>query len=243
MLTDSHTHITDVRVLDVMKNFNVYALVCAMDPAQCVQVREWSKIHPHVIPTYGIHPWNADKFSAADIMEYLEETTVIGEIGMDKKWCEVPLDIQRKVFIEQLEIAERRRVPVILHTKAQEKEIVDIISNYTMPKLVHWYHCKHWLEDYLKQDCYFTIGPDAYRHKPIQDMAKVVPIERLLVETDGIDSIAWARKEESAAPEEVPKQLMATLKLVADLRGIDAEELRIQVNKNFTTFCGHKLPE
>lgn len=236
MLTDGHCHIKTVDVLDVLKTNNIFSLVCGMDPDECARIAEWGKDNKHVIPTYGLHPWNAGKISLESMAPYLEECSVIGEIGMDNVWCDVPLDLQEKAFVAQLDIAQRRNVPVILHTKGQESEIADILTRYTMPVLIHWYSCENFLDKYLDKGYYFTIGPSVEQDKNVQAVALAAPIDRILVETDGVEAIEWARGS-SAIPSDIPVVLKEIMSSVARLRKMATAELAERVNMNFTRFC------
>ena len=240
MLTDGHSHIQSAKVLDILKAFNIWTMGCGMDPSECEQLRKWAKACDRLIPTYGIHPWNAEKVDISEMTEYLNECCVIGEIGMDSVWCKVPLASQEKAFVAQLEIAQRRNVPVILHTKGQEQEIAKIIARYSIPKLIHWYSCDKHLELYLDRGYYFTIGPDIDTDETVQEVAKHAPLDRLLVETDGVEGIAWA-KNTKAGPEDIPRTLMEITSSVAKLRNIDATTLAHQINRNFARFSGKHI--
>ncbi|KAK8884991.1 hypothetical protein M9Y10_044119 [Tritrichomonas musculus] len=233
MLTDAHAHIADKEVINILKEYNIYTTACAMSPDECIFVESLSKQDPsRVIPTYGLHPWNSSSYTVDQMMPYLQKCIAIGEIGMDNVWCEVPLDIQRKVFIQQLDIAAQRGVPVILHTKGKEKEIAEIIENYKIPVLVHWYSCENYLDMYLNKGYYFSIGPDIHKEKAVQKVAATVPIDRILIETDGIEGIAWAI-DKPATSKDIPSSLKTTLESVAKLRGIEPSALQTQVNENW----------
>lgn len=240
MLTDGHSHIKNTKVLDVLKACNVWTLGCAMDPKESEQLRQWAKTCDRLIPTYGIHPWNAEKVAISEMTEYLQECCVIGEIGMDSVWCKVPLESQEKAFVAQLDIAQHRNVPVILHTKGQELEIANILKRYSIPALIHWYACDKHLERYLDMGCYFTIGPDIDTDVTVQEVAKHAPLDRILVETDGVDGVAWARKTD-VQPEDIPRVLVEITNSVAKLRNIDAATLTRHINANFSRFCGRQI--
>lgn len=233
MLTDAHSHIADKEVINILKEFNIYTTACAMSPDECAFVESLYTLDPiRVIPTYGLHPWKSSDYTVEQMMPYLQRCIAIGEIGMDNVWCDVPLDIQRKAFIQQLDIASERNVPVILHTKGQEKEIAEIINNYKVPVLVHWYSCESYLDLYLNKGYYFSIGPDINKERAVQKVARTVPIDRILIETDGIEGIAWAI-DKPATPKDIANSLKNTLESVAKLREIDPETLQKQVNENW----------
>ena len=163
---------------------------------------------------------------------FLHKVPVIGEIGMDNVWCDVPLDIQQKVFEEQLALACELKKPVILHTKGQEKEIAAIIRNYPNRYLIHWYSCDHSLEEYIDQNCYFSIGPDVWWNPATRNVARKVPSNRILTETDGLNAVQWAYDEapddkKSLLPD-IPFTTKAALELVtrtiSSIRGISEKD-------------------
>lgn len=113
--------------------------------------------------SFGIHPWYADKYEETHIgiAEAYRLCDAVGEIGMDNVWCSVPLDVQRRVFARQLQIAADLRKPIVLHTKGMEAEIAAMVRGFPHPVCVHWYSGDtKTFEKFLEQDCYFTLGPD-----------------------------------------------------------------------------------
>ena len=170
--------------------------------------------------SFGIHPWYSDRFDPRDCWEYFEACPIIGEIGMDSVWCEVPLDVQRRAFAQQLELAAELGKPVVLHTKGQERQIAEMIRDFPGKVCVHWYSGSEAdFEKFLETDCYFTLGPDLAEKYALQEdtelwsggtavslagqnemahstalyrrMLREIPAERLFLETDGLSSIAW----------------------------------------------------
>ena len=97
---------------------------------------------------------------------YFSECPVIGEIGMDSVWCNVPLAVQEKVFTEQLAVAAQLDKPVILHTKGQEKRIASLIAGYPNTYLVHWYSDPVFPKSFLELDCYFLSAPTSGGIRP-----------------------------------------------------------------------------
>ena len=178
----------------------------------------------------GIHPWKADVTSWEEMEPILRAAPVIGEIGLDSVWCGVDMDVQRRVFRRQLALAAELKKPVILHTKGMERDVLDTIRHYPNRYLVHWYSCEEYLQAYIDLDCWFTVGPDVRR-----DVAQQVPIDRLLIESDGIDAIAWAKGREVSA-EDYPKVVSVVLRETADLRHMTAEALLQQMEANLTAF-------
>ena len=186
-------------------------------------------------------------------MPYLEKCQVIGEIGMDSLWCNVPLKRQKEVLEKQLQIAAEWKKPVVLHTKDQEREILELIKKYPNTYLVHLYSADHDLDGYLDLDCYFSVGPDVIWNPAVQQVAKRVPENRILLETDGMEAVKWAweegQKNQNYAIEEqenlqettqsqqkaisVRSALYETAHMAAKLRNVPIETLIAQTTDNF----------
>ncbi len=195
---------------------------------QCLAQSETAKQNGNFTLSFGIHPWYSDRFDPRDCREYFQACPIIGEIGMDSVWCEIPLDVQRRAFAQQLEIAAELGKPVVLHTKGQESQIAEMIRDFPGKVCVHWYSGSEAdFEKFLEAGCYFTLGPDlaeryasqedtelwsertaaslagqdamAYSTALYRRMLREIPAERLFLETDGLSSIAWMRGQEMGA--------------------------------------------
>lgn len=183
----------------------------------------------------GIHPWKADVTLWDDMEPILQKAPIIGEIGLDSEWCSVDMDVQRSVFRRQLALAAELHKPVILHTKGMEGEILETIRDYPNRYLVHWYDCEDWLQEYIDLGCWFTVGPDVEFNPLVKVLAETVPVEKLLIESDGLEGIAWGQNRQVTA-EEYPEAMARHLAAVAKLRGMDSQELLRQIHRNLDGF-------
>lgn len=235
MIIDAHLHITENdeknNILACFEKGNILGLVAGTNPEDCHRIHELAQRCNLIIPTYGLHPWYADKASFKDMEPYLTACPIIGEIGLDSVWCDVDLNDQRKIFIAQLDLAEERGCPVILHTKGQEKEIARIIADYTVPVIVHWYSSENFLDKYLERNCYFTVGPDVHINPAVQQIVREVPLDRLFVESDGISAVEWATGI-AITPQELPSILEASMNFIARAKNVDPETVRAQMEEN-----------
>lgn len=235
-LSDAHTHPGTPEELSERCEGAVLSLVCLTCPPQAEAFLA-KAARPYLIPTAGLHPWKAASFSLEEMKPWLLACPVIGEIGMDSVWCDVPLKLQEDVFTAQLELAAQWKRPVILHTKGQEKTIAAHLRRYPNRYLVHWYSCESGLEDYLALDCYFSIGPDVTWNPAVRAAAARVPANRLLIETDGMSAVRWAA-EEAPSPETPPEtvrgSLERTLAEVAAIRGLTPKQAEILTRQNLT---------
>jgi TatD DNase family protein len=146
--------------------------------------------------TAGIHPEHAPKATNDDYKHLAEillhpKCVAVGEIGLDYYWKPFDADLQKSVFIEQLRIAAEARKPVVIHTRDAWDDTVAILEAHWAPTgLPCIMHC-------------FSGGPEQARRVAalgfyisfagiltypkavgVQEAAKVVPIQQLLVETD-----------------------------------------------------------
>lgn len=235
MIIDAHLHITEKdvenQILTCMEKEDILGLAAGTNPEECRWIKELSRCCNRIIPTYGLHPWYANKTDPKAMEPYLRECAIIGEIGLDSVWCDVDLACQRKVFIAQLNLAEEKGCPVMLHTKGQEKEISQIITDYTMPVIVHWYSSENHLEKYLERGCYFTIGPDVHINPAVQQIVREAPLNRLFVESDGLSAVEWATGK-AISPLELSSVLLASMKFIAGVKNVDLAAAGMQMEEN-----------
>lgn len=243
LLCDAHTHIgTDTEIQERSKR-QIRSLVCASTPAEAERLQQYKSFF--IMPTYGLHPWHADKYRVSEMSGHFENCTAIGEIGMDNVWCDVPLSIQETVFTKQLAIASELQKPVILHTKGQEEKCGNLIKKYKNTYMVHWYSAQENPLDYFSPDCYFSIGPDVWWNHAMIQVVSCIPLNHLLIETDGMNAVKWAYTEAPdkkrgagfpTPPASVFDALTDTLQKAAAIRGLSPAQFGKQIEKNFNTF-------
>lgn len=246
-LCDAHAHPGTERELEQRRMSRIPTLLCATTPEQFEQVMHLAQAYPSLfIPTWGIHPWNAGQYGVSKTREQFQSSPVIGEIGMDNVWCQVPVDIQKAIFIQQLQLAQELNKPVILHTKGMEKELGAIIRDYPNRYLVHWYSAREYVEAYLECDCYWSVGPDVWWNEAVQNVVRTVPDNRLLIETDGMGAVRWAFEEGQRhcsatcippIPVTVEDALSQIVIEIARIRQMDESVLANLVWENFWRFC------
>ena len=227
-MIDAHVHVT-AELLPYLKT------VRCIPNADCPREYGFLKENAFSTISAGIHPWKADVTCWDEMEPILREVPVIGEIGLDSEWCSVDMDVQRSVFRRQLELAAQLCKPVILHTKGMEREVLKTIRQFPNRYLVHWYACSRWLEDYIALGCRFTVGPDVEQSADVKRLAQAVPLDQLLIESDGIEGIAWGQNVQLTAAE-YPYAMQRHLEAVAQLRNMQPEELLRQMQRNLDAF-------
>lgn len=183
---DAHVHYSK-EVVDLQNEFDIPALF-SVDSLEQLQIAQQQGLTYSI----GVHPWMASAKLLEQMRPSLEKAKIIGEIGMDNVWCTNDLQIQKEVFIAQIAYASRMHKPVVLHTKGQEKEILEIIRQYPNTYFVHWYSCPDYIDEYNEVASYFSVGPSVGKDEAVTKLVERIPIEKLLLESDGIDAIEWA---------------------------------------------------
>jgi TatD DNase family protein len=231
-MTDAHAHIgTDVELIVRLKR-GIRTMLCGTEPASAAEVVRLAGQSPLFIPCCALHPWKAAAFRPEDMLPFLDVCPVVGETGLDSVWCDTLPDAQMEALLWNLDYAQRAGKPVVLHTKGMEREIARILRNYSMPKLVHWYSCEEPPTDYLDQDCYFTVGPDAETNAAVKQVIALTPLERLLVETDGLAAVEWALGR-IVPSEELPDVLSAGMRVIAVVKRLPLEAVEAALERNF----------
>lgn len=231
MLFDAHTHLADERARPY------YRLPVATTPAECKLLLQVSQDDPFCFFACGVHPWRSDSVSKESLTPWFSQCHAVGEIGMDRTWCSIDLALQQTVFRTQLQLAQELELPIILHTKGCEAEILDEIHQFPHPILVHWYSSPQHISAYMDLGCYFSIGPDLHTNPVVQSLARLVPFNRLCVETDGAEGAAWALGT-SPSSVHLSAVLQSSIEEIARIRGISSSVLEQLCTENMLRFLG-----
>ncbi|ELA67724.1 TatD family hydrolase [Enterococcus faecium EnGen0134] len=144
-------------------------------------------------------------------------------------------DYTKKVFERQLAFAAVNKKPVVLHTKGCEKEILSYIQAYPNHYLIHWYSSLDYQQDYIDLGCYFSIGLDLKKNPAVWQLAKAVPIDHLLIETDGLHAAEWALGGIFSEKDYV-SLLEEQLKTIAEIKELSVEEVKKNTYQNLERF-------
>ena len=188
---------------------------------------------------FGVHPHQAERYGPEiekRLGELLTHPGVIGfgEIGLDFFYNYSPQDIQVDVFRRQLEFTQKENLPVIIHCRDAYSQLAEILRELS----TDWngmIHCFTGTSNEMKPllDLGFHIsfsGIVTFRKATaLQDSAKAVPLDRILVETDApfLAPVPFRGKTNE------PAFVVHTAKFIASLRQIPEEVLSSAVNANF----------
>ena len=242
MIVDAHVHLDGFadalpRALEEIARERILTVAVAMDIESWETTRRIADGNGLIIPTFGVHPWRAPRYRGrlAELDAPLAQTPLVGEAGLDFHWVTDRewYPAQREVFEYQCHQAARMGKPMNLHTKGGETEILDCLRRYRVPaSLVHWYSGPlDLVEDYLSEGAYFTVGVEVFHSPLIQQIARVIPEDRLLLETDNPGGHEWLTKEPGT-----PRLILRVEQEVAALRGVPSAHLRERTWQNWLRF-------
>ena len=200
--------------------------------------------HSGLYATAGVHPHHADEFDAdtpAALDELLAEPRVVavGECGLDFYRNFSPPEAQERAFRAQLELAVEHRLPVFLHQRDALDRFLGILKEYLprVPAAVS--HCftegPEAAEACLEAGLYFGITGwicDERRGQALREAVKMIPAERLLIETDAPFLIPRDLTPKPRTRRNEPMHLPHILAAVAACRGEESEALGAQTTAN-----------
>jgi TatD DNase family protein len=203
---------------------------------------------PHVYATVGIHPHDAAEATEADFtaMETLAggcpKVVALGEMGLDFFRNLSPPEVQETVFRRQLDLARRLGKPVVLHCREAHREMLAILAEAKAGEIGGVMHCFSADVEVAKRclDLGFLIsiaGPVTYKNaRSLPDVARFVPEDRLVVETD----CPFLPPHPHRGKRNEPAYVALTAARIAELRSADLDSLGAATTRNAVSLF--KLP-
>lgn len=190
----------------------------------------------YIYAAVGIHPEHA-----ADVPEGWErelerllrrdKAVALGEIGLDYHYPEPPRNVQREIFVRQLEIAKRLDMPVIIHSREASADTLDIIREYKPRGVLHCFSgSAETAREVVKLGMYigFTGVLTFKNAKKARAACEAVPIDRLLLETDCPYMAPVPHRGERCDS----SMLVFTAAAMAEIKGVSTEEMIETARKN-----------
>jgi TatD DNase family protein len=189
--------------------------------------------HPEVFAILGIHPHEAGHADgAAQLRDLLthDRAVAVGETGLDfyRDWT--PRDRQHKLFERHLELATELGKPVVIHSRAADRETLDTLAGFSGDVVLHCFSSPPMLRDALERGYYISFaGNVTYKNaSELRVAATQVSSDRLLTETD---SPYLAPQPLRGRPNE-PANVVYTLEALAAARRESRDELEAQIDAN-----------
>lgn len=241
MLVDSHCHLNylddpTARIADARAAGVQLQLCIGVDEAHIGEVLALSERETDVWATVGQHPDAAGaSFGWIEPLLGHHRVVAVGETGLDYFHCEdsAAQARQRESFEYQLQLAERHDLPVVVHTRSAEADTLELIRRY--PNVRGVLHCftESWpmASAALDVGYYISIsGIVTFRNgENVREVARQVPDDRLLVETDA----PWLAPVPHRGKPNQPAYVKDTAAYLAELRGVGVDALVERTGRNF----------
>lgn len=237
-LFDTHAHLLDKRfdedrdeLIKQMPSDGVVGVIevgCCEDTS--VKAAELAQSTDYIYSAAGVHPHDAQDVSEEylGLLENLaakEKVIVIGEIGLDYFYDNSPRDIQRKVFREQIELAHKLNLPMIYHMRKATADFLEILSDYSdLRGVVHCYSgSADTAKELLKMGLHISFtGSVTFKNaRKVVEAAAVVPLDRLMAETD----CPYLSPEPLRGRRNDPRNVEHVIRKLAEIKGVTFEEM------------------
>ncbi len=244
MLIDAHAHlnryddITD-KAIGEIENYRILTISNSMDLASYRANLEIGEKCKYVLPTFGIHPWVAHEYQhkLIELDEYIEKSPMLGELGLDYHFVKDSslYPAQKKLFEYFIVRAAAQNKIVNLHTKGAEEDTLRLLESHNIRRvIIHWYSGPlKIMKKYLDKGYYFTVGVEVLFTEHIRKIARSIPDDLLLTETDNPGGYEWL-----AGTPGMPGVLQEVVLELARIRKLEYEECEIMIQRNFERLIG-----
>ncbi|MBN1521470.1 MAG: YchF/TatD family DNA exonuclease [Candidatus Aureabacteria bacterium] len=244
MYFDSHCHLAfeefESDIDDVLKRAsekNIRIITSGDSPEGSRKVislvKEKRKTHPHLYATAGFHPYGADLFSPSLIDDYskmLKDDVVVGlgEVGLDYYRKNAAPENQRSAFRRFLELSVREDVPLVIHNRNSEEDLIRILEESGRQAFRGVIHCfssgnRDHARAFLKKGFMISFAGQVTFTKAdnVRDAVLSIPLNSLLIETDA----PYLAPQEKRGKRNEPSYVVYTAEKIAKLRGFFKEDI------------------
>ncbi|MBI3450351.1 MAG: TatD family hydrolase [Acidobacteria bacterium] len=250
---DAHCHLADLpepdeAVAEARAAGVSVLLAVSMTPDDALLTLDLKRRHPGVVLAgVGLHPSRVpgltDEQAAAElglVAERVKAADFVGEIGLDYRDAPDSVDQrrQREILDRLLDVAERARLPVNMHSRRADGEIVDIAAAFTgrtgLPALLHWFtHSRRLARRCADAGVYISAGPSIQIDPTQARVARAIDPDLVLVETDSPVEYAGVRAS--------PAWAQRVAQALAAARGESPDRLRERLSANLGRYLGREI--
>ena len=249
-LVDSHVHLDDSKFDPDREAVIERALAAGVErmmaigtghgPPDLETAIRQAERYPFIVATIGVHPHDASK-ATPETFERLRElaahpkVAAIGEIGLDYHYDFSPRDVQRAVFLKQLEIAAEAGKPIVIHSREAWADTMALLGP-GHPGIVHCFTGDpQQAREALALGLHLAFGgvltfPSA---EPVREAARITPEDRLLLETD----CPYLAPVPHRGKRNEPSFVVEVARRLAEVRGCTLDEIAGQTTRNFERLC------
>jgi len=244
MLIDSHAHLVSLEnlpeVLKRAKESNIVKIVSISSDIPSTEATiALAESNDFIFATTGVHPHSAEK-TDQDVLRGLdqyvahEKVVAIGETGLDYFYMNSEKEVQINSFVEHIRLGKKHNLPIIIHVRDADQDMVEILKKETAAETPGVIHCftgnYETAVKYLDLGYYISFSGIVTfkRSEELRVAAKKIPADRILIETD---SPYLAPVPHRGKPNE-PAYVKHVADTVAEVRGLTFDEVARLTREN-----------
>lgn len=201
MIIDTHIHLYDERyqedleeiIEDALANDVRKMIIVGYDYESSKKALALADLYPFMYASVGLHPSEVHQEKDLELNWLLAlarnpKVVAIGEIGLDYYWDKTYLELQKEMFIKQIQISKELDLPIIVHSRDASFDTYIILKRYQTKGVLHCYsQSVEMAREYVKLGYYLGIGGVVTfkNSKEIKEVVRTIDLKYLLSETDG----------------------------------------------------------
>lgn len=245
MLVDTHVHLNSNKYIDnlpeviqrALDNSVETMIVVGYDKETNKLAIELAEKYPFIYATVGFHPTDAKDIKSCDyelLTKQIQHERVVGvgECGLDFYWDKKFINEQIEVFKRQIELSRKYNKPLIIHMRDATEATYNVLSEYKNLKgIMHCYSgSPEMAKNFLDLGLHISLGgPVTFKngHKP-KKVAEMVPIDKLLIETDA----PYLSPHPFRGKTNEPSRVKLVAEEIAKIRNVSYEIIAEETTKN-----------
>ncbi len=244
-IINTHSHVNSLKDTNIddavfnAQNDNIVTIVPSTSTEDIFEVDKFIQQYDDVYGYVGIFPEEAKTFTdktlndMESILKNNPKIVGIGEVGLDYYWDKSFKELQKEIFIKQIEFANQMNLPLNIHSREAHLDTLEILKKYNKNStaILHCYSgSAEFAKVCVKEGIYIALGGVVTFKNAIKtkEVAKSIPLEYLLLETDDpyLAPVPFRGKENQ------PAYIKYVAQEIAKLRNISVEEVEQQTTKN-----------
>ncbi|TMW69967.1 TatD family hydrolase [Alteribacter natronophilus] len=247
MLFDTHVHLNADQFEDDQEEVIARAkeagvtemVVVGFDEKTIKKAMNLAEEYDYIYAAVGWHPVDAVDMTE-DHLAWIEElashpkVVALGEMGLDYHWDKSPADVQKDVFRRQIRLARKLKMPIIIHNRDADEDIVEVLKEENAGEVGGIMHCfagnLEMARDCLDMNFYISFGgPVTFKNARLpKEVAAKIPMDRLLIETD----CPFLAPHPYRGKRNEPAYVKLVAEKIAELKEVSAVKLAEQTRKN-----------
>jgi TatD DNase family protein len=233
-MIDTHAHILneyyddiDSLVKMLKENKVLYVLNAASNYNESLEVLDLSKTYNNfLLPVIGIHPESInDKDNLNKIEDLIKNNKIyaVGEIGLDYYWVKDNKEEQKELFINQIKLAQKYNLPVVVHSRDAIQDTFDILKEHRVKGVIHSYSgSAEMAREFIKLGYKLGIGGVlTFKNSKLYEVIEKIDIENIVLETDS----PYLTPEPYRGRENNPSNIYYVAKRISEIKGIDINKV------------------